>query len=132
MIREGNEMSEKVLTKCIKVLFTDTRKHVAGHYINKHTRKTVKRKSKEVEAEDAKEARCLKDSATLTYNLLYIPRILKSDLRRQYPVMFMNVFNSCNRDVINGFAEKFFRDDTQFILEAPSKYRLSVSTEMQH
>jgi hypothetical protein len=132
MMIGGSQTSEKVLTKCIQVHFTDTLKPVAGHYVNKHTRRSVKKRKMKEEEEEAKaeaEARSLKDSATLTYNLLYIPRILKSDLRRQYPVMFMNVFNSCNRDVINGFAEKFFRDDTQFILEAPSKYRLSVSPQ---
>lgn len=31
----------------------------------------------------------------LEYNFLYIPRILKNDLRRQYPMIFTNVFNSC-------------------------------------
>lgn len=44
--------------------------------------------------------------------------------------MFMNVFNSCNRDVIHGFAEKFIRNDAQFILEAPSKSKYSSDVLM--
>lgn len=87
---------------------------VAGHYLNKHTKERLKKRKLD-------EQICLRDATTLTYNLLYMPRILKTDLRRQYPVMFMNVFNSCNYDYMQGFVNRFLRDDTTFILEAPSK-----------
>ncbi len=86
----------------------------AGYYLNKHTKKYLKKRK----LEDERNAR---DSNCITYNLLYMPRILKTDLRRQYPVMFVNAFNSCNNEYIQGFVNKFLRDDTTFILEAPCK-----------
>lgn len=89
-------------------------KAIVGHYINKHTKKILKkRKLNQDESQH--------ESATFTYNILYIPRILKNDLRRQYPVMFMNVFNACNYDYMMNFLDKFFHNDCKFVLDAPSK-----------
>ncbi len=97
----------------VQAQFTDRKPPTAGHYLNKHTKERLKRK--------LEEEACSRDAATLTYNLLYIPRILKTDLRRQYPVMFMNVYNSCDYVYMKKFMDKFFRDDTQFIFQADSK-----------
>ncbi len=106
--------------KSAQTQFTGKRPPVAGHYLNKHTKEQLKKRK-------LQEKICLRDANTLTYNLLYMPRILKTDLRRQYPVMFMNVFNSCNYDYMQGFVNRFLRDDTTFILEAPSKLTISFT-----
>ncbi len=100
--------------KSIQAQFIGERPPVAGHYLNKHTKQRLLKRKLDEQAYS-------KDAATITYNLLYIPRILKTDLRRQYPVMFMKVFNSCNYDYMQGFVNRFLRDDTTFTLEAPSK-----------
>lgn len=100
--------------KTVQANFTNHKPPAAGYYLNKHTKKYLKKRK----LEDERNAR---DSNCITYNLLYMPRILKTDLRRQYPVMFVNAFNSCNNEYIQSFVNKFLRDDTTFILEAPCK-----------
>jgi len=41
------------------------------------------------------------------YNLLYKPRILKNDLRRQYPIIFANVYNTCDSNLMLKFFHQF-------------------------
>eukprot|EP01040_Poterioochromonas_malhamensis_P008661 gene8662-9373_t len=101
--------------KTVQANFTNHKTPAAGYYLNKHTKKYLKKRKFEDE-------RNTRDSNCITYNLLYMPRILKTDLRRQYPVMFVNAINSCNNEYIQGFVNKFLRDDTTFILQAPSRH----------
>ncbi len=103
------------MLKSVQTHFTDPHKPSCGHYMNKHTKERLLKRKLEAEV-------CSRDSATLTYNLLYIPRILKTDLRRQYPVMFMNVYNSCDYVYMKKFMDKFFRQDCEFLVEAAGKF----------
>lgn len=96
------------------------KKPLAGHYLNYHTKQNLKKKRKFAQKGGDEEGNN-NNKCTLTYNFLYIPRILKNDLRRQYPVMFMNVFNSCDYQFMMKFIDKFLADNVQFILEAPGK-----------
>jgi hypothetical protein len=41
------------------------------------------------------------------YQISYIPRILKSDIRRQYGTMFTNVFNSADYDIMYQYVRTF-------------------------
>eukprot|EP01040_Poterioochromonas_malhamensis_P008913 gene8913-9650_t len=105
------------MLKSVTTKFTDCAQPNAGHYVNIHTKKQLKKKRKLDETTKSSSS-----STVVTYNLLYIPRILKSDLRRQYPVMFMNAFNSCDYHYMRGFVDKFLRDDCRFIVEAPTRH----------
>ncbi len=57
----------------------------------------------------------------LEYNIHYIPRILKNDLRRQYPMIFTNVFNSCDANQIKLMLQTFARPDVRNIMEFSGK-----------
>lgn len=78
---------------------------ICAHYSNEKKKSSKKRK-----AEAA--------PTVLEYNLHYMPRILKNDLRRQYPVMFTNVFNSCDFNFVQMFLETFCRPDLVNVLDS--------------
>lgn len=81
---------------------------LCAHYSNEKKKTSRKRK-----AELA--------PTVLEYNLHYVPRILKNDLRRQYPVMFTNVFNSFDFNYVRMFLETFCRPDMVNVLESFGK-----------
>lgn len=81
---------------------------LCAHYSNEKKKSSKKRK-----AEAA--------PTILEYNLHYMPRILKNDLRRQYPVMFTNVFNSCDFNFVQMFLETFCRPDLVNVLDSLGK-----------
>ncbi|RYG95353.1 hypothetical protein EON65_56105 [archaeon] len=43
-----------------------------------------------------------------------LPKILKHDIRRSYPAMFSNIYNSCDADLMNKYLETFYRPDITF------------------
>ena len=53
-----------------------------------------------------------KITGTLEQKFHHIPRILKSDIRRQYAVMFSNVYNSGDCSFMRSFCSIFVRRDT--------------------
>ncbi len=77
-----------------------------AHFVNGYMKRERKKKRKELE-EDETSSNSLEEATTLTYHLMYIPRILKNDLRRQYPIMFANVYNSCDYDFMMKFINQF-------------------------
>lgn len=123
-----------------------------GHYINKHTKQThqqvnqslvpnrrvekggsnISRKRKyrgedPVDSSSSSSEVQVIANATFRYDLLYIPRILKNDLRRQYPIMFMNVFNSGDYQFMKKWMETFSNGDISFLLEAPGNIRPALT-----
>eukprot|EP01031_Cornospumella_fuschlensis_P032422 gene32422-39207_t len=40
-----------------------------------------------------------------------LPKILKNDIRRSYPAMFANVYNSCDESLMNKYLHTFYRPD---------------------
>ncbi len=75
-------------------------------FIKKEERKK-KRKELEEDENSSLSSNASGEMTTLTYHLMYIPRILKNDLRRQYPIMFANVYNSCDYDFMTKFLNQF-------------------------
>jgi hypothetical protein len=45
---------------------------------------------------------------------IIIPKILKTDIRRQHARMFANVYNSCDKALVSKYLEEFFRNDFTF------------------
>lgn len=67
----------------------------------------------------SKKKRKFKNTETvLEYNILNRPRMLKNDLRRHYPFMFQNVFNSGDYNFMMKFLQTFYRPDVKVILES--------------
>ncbi len=81
----------------------------AAHFVNGYIKKERKKKRKELEEdENSSHSSGRRDKSTaLTYHLLYVPRILKHDLRRQYPIMFAHVCNACDPDLMMKFIYQF-------------------------
>lgn len=63
----------------------------------------------------------------LEYNLHRMPRILKNDLRRQYPAIFTNVFNACDANQMRLMLKTFARPDIRNIMQFSGK-RIYLST----
>mmetsp|Transcript_17929 Transcript_17929/g.19431 ORF Transcript_17929/g.19431 Transcript_17929/m.19431 type:complete len:347 (-) Transcript_17929:12-1052(-) len=80
-----------------------------AHFVNGYMKRERKKKRKELEEDegDSNSSNSRGVETTLTYHLMYIPRILKNDLRRQYPIMFANVYNSCDYDFMMKFIHQF-------------------------
>jgi hypothetical protein len=55
------------------------------------------------------------------YHSLILPRIIKSDIRRKYLIMFANVMNSYDFQLISSYFHKFFSKDCQ-LTKVPPKY----------
>ena len=83
---------------------------LCAHYSNEKSNGKMRKKRKGSTA-----------STLLEYNFLYIPRILKNDLRRQYPMIFTNVFNSCDANQIKSLLQTFCRPDLRNIMEFSGK-----------
>jgi len=80
-----------------------------AHFVNGYMKRERKKKRKEFEKNEGDSHSSIShgEETTLTYHLMYIPRILKNDLRRQYPIMFANVYNSCDYDFMMKFFHQF-------------------------
>ena len=76
-------------------------------------------KKKEIHRKNRK--RKMAEETTLEYHFHHIPRILKNDLRRQYPIMFSNVYNAANFDYMRKYLESFYNPDFKLILEKYGK-----------
>lgn len=50
-----------------------------------------------------------------------IPPILKSDIRRYYPMIFAHVYNSCDYGMVRSFIQTFMEDEINFLIKRPSK-----------
>jgi hypothetical protein len=54
---------------------------------------------------------------TETKRQQFLPRIVKSDIRRQYGTMFANVYNSPDFDYMKDFMDTFCNQDVTFIVQ---------------
>lgn len=81
---------------------------LSSHYSNEKTNNKSGKKRKAGSA----------STTVLEYNLFYVPRIHKNDLRRQYPVMFSNVFNTCDAFHVNNYLQTFCRPDLKLVIES--------------
>lgn len=50
-------------------------------------------------------------------SIYYLPRIPRRDIRRQYAMMFSNVYNSQDWDFMSKFIDTFFLKDTTILLQ---------------
>jgi hypothetical protein len=55
---------------------------------------------------------------------LYLPRIPRKDIRRQYASMFANVYNSQDFDFMKIFLDTFFRPDVMVLFKKEGKFIL--------
>ncbi len=109
--RVGCDLYFLLVTRCWTILTKeDDRRHHqegvrAAHFVNGYIKRERKKKRKELEEDETSShsSNSRGEEITLTYHLMYIPRILKNDLRRQYPIMFANVYNSCDYDFMMKF-----------------------------
>ncbi len=112
--------SEREMLKTVQTILTkegDRRSNrrdsssCAAHFINgymKRERKNQKKKEKKKESGSQNiTVASSSNHAVLMYNLLYKPRILKNDLRRQYPIIFANVYNTCDCHLMLKFFQQF-------------------------
>lgn len=65
----------------------------------------------------------------IEYRYHIIPRIVKSDIRRQYGHMFANVYNSCDYNFMMDFFTKFVRMDGDFSIKRHDKSRELIETK---
>jgi hypothetical protein len=81
----------------------------AAHFVNGYIKKERKKKRKELDDDEnsSRSSGSRGKSTALTYHLMYVPRILKHDLRRQYPIMFAHVCNACDPDLMMKFIYQF-------------------------
>lgn len=88
---------------------------LCASYSNEKTKQRASRKRKASAA-----------PTVLEYNLHRMPRILKNDLRRQYPAIFTNVFNACDANQMRLMLKTFARPDIRNIMQFSGK-RISLS-----
>ena len=60
--------------------------------------------------------------------LMPMPRIPRSDIRRQYARMFSNVYNSCDFDLLNQYMQQFYRQDLAVPVHAVISYASGKDT----
>lgn len=64
-------------------------------------------------------------------NKLFLPRIVKQDIRRSYATMFSNVYNTCDFGFTMQFLETFCRPDALYSLRKIPLYESAVALEVQ-
>lgn len=52
---------------------------------------------------------------------MFLPRILKSDVRRCYAQMFTNIYNSCDSSLMEKYLRTFYRPDFFFMQSFPGR-----------
>lgn len=57
-----------------------------------------------------------------------MPRIPKSDQRRQYGVMFANVFNAGDRDFMGSYLDTFTRGDHMYVMKKVGKWTIDMQS----
>lgn len=67
-----------------------------------------KRKRKYRKTELAKRRKLIREDL-IHYHPTHLPRIIKSDVRRQYAFMYSNVFNQCDYDYMIQFVQTFIK-----------------------
>lgn len=88
---------------------TDSSSLLPGSTSSSKSSKSRKRRATELESEKKNGEK----PNTICYHL---PRIWKSDIRRQYATMFANVYNTCDYDYMKKYIETFYRPDMTLVL----------------
>ncbi len=96
---EGDRRSNRKESSCAA--------HFINGYIQRERKNQKKRKKEKENDSDDTVTNSSKHEVALMYNLLYKPRILKNDLRRQYPIIFANVYNTCDSNLMLKFFHQF-------------------------
>mmetsp|Transcript_29719 Transcript_29719/g.32349 ORF Transcript_29719/g.32349 Transcript_29719/m.32349 type:complete len:131 (+) Transcript_29719:40-432(+) len=82
----------------------------SAHFVNPYTRREIIRRNRQErkkENENQDQSPGWSRTTSLLYHFMYIPRILKNDLRRQYPIIFANVYNTCDSNLMLKFFHQF-------------------------
>lgn len=82
---------------------------------NKSIAESSKRKTRKQKQEEYMSQ--LDEHEAKVYKYGLVPRILKNDIRRFYPSMFANVYNSCDYNFIKYYMKSYLRDDFKCVLK---------------
>ena len=86
--------------------------------------KSRKRKAATPSSSDDTSSNTGSERAVVSYHL---PRIWKSDIRRQYATMFANVYNACDYNYMMKYIETFYRPDMTLALSKGNLERKECS-----